>query len=289
MTNASELAACMKKSVPEDSTGIVIKATHFHSNQGVYVLVDDLTNENPKELLRGLNMPLSEVMDRLSYLETTKIIVEEFVGSALPAEYKVHVADGEVAAIDIIHNRGGSGCACYAVVDANWNRLDKYGCFEPSGIEKVDGSCAATDFIAGMGNAGPIKKNLNLCSDEDIPKPEQCVIDDIINIATSLSKRIGVFMRVDMFVYNNIVYVQEYSPNHMGGMRHCAAKIDDNECIDSCFLGKLWKEKGASHGGARTSIPEELKAFRNLTNSQQCDLINTVSLENKKYTSTCNG
>ena len=233
-------------------------------------------------------MPLSEIIDRLSYLATTKIIVEEFVGSSLPAEYKLHVVDGKVAAINIIHNRNDQGCACYAVVDTSWNRLDKYGCFEPSGIEMTDGSCAAIDFIAGMGKAGPVKKNLNLCSDQDLPKPDQCVIDDMIRIATSLSKLIGVFMRVDMFVHDNKVYVQEYSPNHMGGLRHCAAKKSDGGCVDSCFLGKLWKANGAQHGGPVTLTPEVLKDFRTRTASEQCALISSLPPKSMMYQSTCN-
>ena len=49
------------------------------------MLVNDPSNKNPKELLRGINMPLSEITDRLSYLERTKIIVKEFIGSSLPA------------------------------------------------------------------------------------------------------------------------------------------------------------------------------------------------------------
>jgi ubiquitin carboxyl-terminal hydrolase 9/24 len=49
------------------------------------VLVNDPSNTNPKELLRGINMPLSEITNRLSYPERTKIIVKEFIGSSLPA------------------------------------------------------------------------------------------------------------------------------------------------------------------------------------------------------------
>jgi hypothetical protein len=97
------------------------------------VLVNDPSNQNPKELLRGINMPLSEIIARLSYLETTKTIVEEFVGSSLPAEYKVHVMNGTILAIDIIRKSiSTTGRSCYAVVDTDWNRLEKCGCFVPS-------------------------------------------------------------------------------------------------------------------------------------------------------------
>ena len=130
MTEATELTKCLEESVPSTASGIVIKATDLHSNKGVYVLVDYPNHEDPKELLRGSNMALSEIMSRLSFLEATKIIVEEFVGDEhAPAEYKLHVVDGQVAAIDVIQNRG-SDCACYGVVDTDWNRLDQSGCFE---------------------------------------------------------------------------------------------------------------------------------------------------------------
>jgi len=242
------------------------------------VLVNDPEHDDPKELLRGLNMPLAEIVNRLSFLDTTKIVVEEFVGSSLPTEYKVHVVDGDVAAIDIIINRG-SDCGCYAAVDVeDWNRLDKYICFEPSGMEESNGTftCTAIDFTAGEDNAGPFTKNLNLCSDDAISKPDLEVINEIIVTAVSLSKAIGVFMRIDMFVNDKIVYVQEYSPNHMGGMRRCAAKVDSDGCIDSCFLGKMWKASGPTHGGVKTKMPDGFQNFRDMAPSQQCNLIESV-------------
>jgi hypothetical protein len=62
-----------------------------------------------------------------------KVIIEEYVqgdkgAGALPTEYKVHVINGEIVAIDIVYNRGnGDNCACWAVVDEEWNRLDRFG------------------------------------------------------------------------------------------------------------------------------------------------------------------
>jgi hypothetical protein len=97
----------------------------------------------------------------------------------------------------------GSDCPCYAVVDEDFNRLDYNGCFEPSGtsqhiFDDEKPLCTAIDFITGERKAGPVKKDMYLCS--TIEKPKQCVLDDMISIAESLSQTIGVYMRIDMFV-----------------------------------------------------------------------------------------
>jgi hypothetical protein len=50
LTNVTELFSSLKTSVPDTISGIVVKATRFHSNQGIYVLVNDPSNKHPKEL-----------------------------------------------------------------------------------------------------------------------------------------------------------------------------------------------------------------------------------------------
>ncbi|KAI2504452.1 hypothetical protein MHU86_9951 [Fragilaria crotonensis] len=95
----------------------------------------------------------------------------------------------------------------------------------------------------------------------------------MIDIAVELGTRIGVYMRVDMFVADKSVYVQEYSPNHMNGLRHCAAKMDDHGCIESCFLGRMWNDAGGKYGGIPTSVPPKLSTFASLTPAQQCALL----------------
>jgi hypothetical protein len=87
-------------------------------------------------------------------------------------------------------------------------------------------------------------------------------------------------MRVDLFVANGKVFVQEYTTNHMNGLRHCAAKFNpDTGCIDSCFLGRAWKAAGLPYGGVTTAVPSALNGFYALTPKQQCDLLVGVLLQ----------
>jgi hypothetical protein len=218
-------------------------------------------------------------------LQATKIIAEKFIGgNDLPTEYNFHVVNGTVAAIDIVHGRG-TACPCYAVVDTDWMRLDQFGCFEASGMEFVDtDGCTRIDFAAGRLKYGPIKNNLYIC--ENIPVLCDCLSQEMIQIALSLGDAIGVYiMRVDMFVSNNMVYVQEYSPNHMNGMHHCAARMD-GACIVSCFIGRLWSNAGAPYGGVPTPVPTTLAGFLDLSAQEQCDLLIDVQVPTH-HTSAC--
>ena len=175
-TDVTRLYQCLEEKVfTKDLDGIVIKATNFHSNQGVFVLVNQTRQTGGRrsdplfDLINKMPTTYNDTMSALTHMQATKIIVEEFVGKTLPTEYKFHVVNGEVAAIDIIDGRDGD-CPCYAVVDNAWNRLDKYGCFEPGGFELKDKttSCTAIDFETGERKAGPIKKDLYMC--DAIPK-----------------------------------------------------------------------------------------------------------------------
>ena len=288
LTNVTELFNCLNSVVPDDVDGVVIKATNFHSNQGVYVLVNNPNTDGEPaldfNLLDNMTMTYEDVISSLFHMEATKIIVEEFIGTSLPSEYKFHVINGSVAAIDIIDARG-TDCACYAVVDTDWNRLDKFGCFEHGGFDKLDDNtnCTVIDFLTGEQRSGPVKKDLYVC--EVIPELDPCVLQEMIDIAVGLGDRIGVYMRVDMFVVNNTFYVQEYSANHMNGLRHCAAKFDEDGCIDSCFLGRMWDAAGAPYGGVVTAVPDKLDNFAALTAEEQCDLLDGVV--GPTYTSTC--
>lgn len=289
LTDARELYDCLNSSVPPGVDGLVIKATNFHSSQGVFVLVNE-PGENANltlgfNLLENITMSSADVVSSLSHMQATKIIVEEFIGTALPTEYKFHVINGSIAAIDIIDKRG-TDCACYAVVDTDWNRLDQFGCFEPGGVELMGtDSCHMIDFASGKLRAGPVKKDLNMCN--EVTQVSECILQDMIDIALSLGERIGVAIRVDMFVAKNKVYVQEYSANHMNGLRHCAAQLKEDGCIDSCYLGRMWDSAGAPYGGIPTTVPAPLLGFASLTPKQQCDLLSGVKDYSSNYSSTC--
>jgi hypothetical protein len=154
-------------------------------------------------------------------------------------------------------------------MDANQTRLDQYGCFTTAGKEEKDGQCTVIDFQTGSKKAHPMK-GMDLCS--ALPVIGECVMNDMIALATKASEAIGVYVRVDMFVGpNNEIYVQEFSTNHMSGFRHCSAIKDENNCIDPCFQGRMWKNTGSStFGGTETDILPELHSWLNLTSDDAC-------------------
>jgi hypothetical protein len=290
VTNPSDLYDCLEEKVyPRDLNGIVIKATNFHSNQGVFVLVNETGTGSRLDPLLDLmlNLPTTyqDAISALSQMHATKIIVEEFVGKNLLTEYKFHILNGTVASIDVIDGRTGD-CPCYAVIDTDGNRLDQFGCFQPGAFEHVDGNtgCTAIDFSTGKSKAGAVKKDLYTC--EQMPDIDRCLLKEMAEIALDLGNRIGVYVRVDMFLDGNIIYVQEYSTNHMNGLRHCAAKTDNNGCVDSCFMGRMWKDAGAAFGGHATAVPSSLTGFRLLSASEQCSLLRNVQSP-PKYVSKC--
>jgi hypothetical protein len=190
VTNVTELSSCLAGVYNNASLGgIVVKATNLHSSQGVFVLVPDTKDPNPLDLITGTHVSITDIVTQLSVLRVTKIIVEQFIGKSLPTEYKFHVINGTIAAIDVVEGRGTT-CPCYAVVDTDWNRLDKFGCFEPGGIDMIDTNtqCTEIDFVTGLKRMGPVKKDMYLCFDIDEPKP--CILQEMIDIALALGKRL---------------------------------------------------------------------------------------------------
>jgi hypothetical protein len=96
-------------------------------------------------------------------------------------------------------------------------------------------------------------------------------------------------MRVDMFMTGQEVYVQEYSPNPMNGLRHCASKTDSNGCIDSCFLGREWNAAGGGvYGGAATAAQGDLDTFLEKSTDEQCGAMTSSVVAPTKYASSCN-
>jgi hypothetical protein len=85
-----------------------------------------------------------------------------------------------------------------------------------------------------------------------------------------------VYVRIDMFVTaTNEIYVQEYTFNHLGGTKHCAATIVDG-CVDSCFLGKLWygtsltSDERAQGGPNKPRPPAFPQGYGTLSDAAQC-------------------
>jgi hypothetical protein len=283
---APELYCCVTEtSALEDSCfapghnipdGFTIRATGGHSGKGIYVLPYGFGGI---DLISGHAKSLSDIESELG-TNVDKILVEQFIDGSemgevpsLPTEYKFHMFNGKIGAIDVIHNRGTS-CSCYAVVDDDFNRLDKFGCFFPQpafGLDADDDSCYDIDF--SYGEEHPYQfKGQDLCGAIDPPCAP--VWDALKDLATALSTKLGVYMRIDLFLSgNNQIYVQEYTSNHAGGLRHCAAKKTESGCIDSCFLGKLWKSEssgGTMYGGPQTALPTILEEWSKKTDLEQC-------------------
>jgi hypothetical protein len=261
-------------------SSFVIRAVgSSHSSSAVYVLPSgfdgpELTRPEPA-------MSAQQVLENINGLTIppSKIIVEEFIPRSeetlLPDEYKVHAFNGEVGSISMILNRR-TDCACYAEVDENWERLDRYGCFVPNmpfGEEYGQGIeiCYEIDFEKGARHAFPMKGH-DFCGKLPLPKPG-CILGEIVRIAKEISAIIGVYVRIDFFVTaDGKIFIQEYTFNHNNGLRHCAARKTDTACIDSCFLGRIWKERsgvdGSEAGGPVTSRPSIFDGW--VTNSGQC-------------------
>lgn len=124
-------------------------------------------------------------------------------------------------------------------------------------------------------------KGMDICS--ELPKISECQMKDMVNLAARASKAIGVYVRVDMFVGpNGDIHVQEFSTNHMNGLRHCSAMVDQDGCVDPCYQGRMWKDVGGSStfGGPETQMPAELKEWLALeSDADKCKSVESTQLE----------
>lgn len=159
--------------------------------------------------------------------------------------------------------------------------LESFRCFTPGGSESKTGECNTIDFVTGATRLFPVK-GVDICS--EVPEIEQCIFQDMVNIAKNISMEVGVYIRVDMFVSaSGTIRVQEFSTNHINGLRHCSAKLLPNGCIDSCFLGRMWKALASNTtlGGSLEPIPSGLLDFLALSSDIERSLlaVNTVSAD----------
>jgi len=297
---------------PKWTDSFVIRAEGHHSGTGVFVLPSGLnpdgTTSTPELVTGNGVVDMTSVRSYLANLSPApkKILVERFIpGSgtgataSLPNEYKFHMFNGEIGSISTFMNPG-TDCKCYGEFSEDWECLHKNGCFEPKFPFDVkdpdDPMCYAVDFAAGKKNPYPVK-GYDFCG--VVPKPKGCVFDEMKAIAKALSRRIGVYVRIDMFVTDsNEIYVQEYTFNHMGGTRHCVSKETDSGCIDSCVLGKLWQmAAGATAefqemGGPKTRPPRVFtvageSTYGELSNTMQCAI--AVTSDTNAYAQKCSG
>jgi len=254
--------------VPPASGGFVVKAVGFHSNKGIFVLPQGFDSI---ELLSGKVMSKADVQDALVASRAARVIIEDYVSgespNTLPNEYKFHMFNGTVGSIVYVSNPG-TPCACFAELDPSWNRIDNEGCFSPGNGPVTNGQCIHIDRTKKQPKQ---MKGMDLCS--SVPPLDPSLLVKLTTTAQTVSQRVGVYMRVDMFVSNGSPIIGEFTAGHTGGKVHCSAPIDKTTgCADSCHLGKLWSGNGGtlSHGGPSTALPTSLVGFSDATWEQKC-------------------
>jgi hypothetical protein len=269
----------------------VIRATNLDGSFGTFVFPEGF---GERELLSGLELTAEDVIDTLSTLQADKVLVEEYFpgdeADTLPTEYKVHVINGEIASINVVYARGAEHCGCWAEVDDEWNRLDQWGCFEPSGFEQQnnDNQCYAIDFATGKDRPRPVE-NMDIC--DDVIRPSDCLMHDIKRVATSVASKIGAYVRIDLFVASDgQIVVRDYNTNHLNGLRHCSARWE-NGCVNSCFMGEMWHAAsgdllygGPSPGGIPSPLVEA-----NQTDEVGLCLLAKRAIQSPVFYSSCRG
>jgi hypothetical protein len=282
-------SACFQNRTLDWTTPIVIRAEGHHGGTGVFVLPEglDIQGGPTTELGTGSGaITLDQVRNYLNGLTPSpkKILVEKFIAgtgsgsnATLPDEYKFHMFNGKIGSISVFYNPG-LPCACYGEFSEDWECHHKYGCFKsqmPFG-SMFDG-CYSIDFPVGSDPAlTTVVKGYDLCG--FVPPPDPCLFERMKKIARKLSKALGVYARIDMFVTeNDEIYVQEYTFNHLGGTKHCTSRTVDG-CVDSCFLGKYWYESGVNseeraQGGPNLPRPAPfIDGYGEMGDVAQCDV-----------------
>jgi hypothetical protein len=281
---------------PPKGHGFVVKNLHGYSSNSVYVMETGFGGINR---LGKKKWTLSQIQNDLEKLETSDIYVEELIegmgikGTA-PDDYKFYMFNGKVGTINLYRNRGTERF-CMATYDENWNRHDQFGCFlfasdKPKG-NKTDPETGCYPVLEG---ASTPPDHRRFCSDLDPPKS----FPKMLEIVKKLSERIGVFMRIDMFESaDGEPVLGEFTPFSVKGGYNCVAKVTKSGCVDSCYLGRLWKESSLSNatyqegyekvadgkfvkrqlppleGGPITPTPGYLEGWLKLSGQEKCDRI----------------
>lgn len=278
--------------------GFVVKNLYGHSSKNVYVMDNGFGGKNR---INQKIVSLEDMQDELKKENITDIYVEELIESgrsaidgSVPDDYKFYTFNGRVVSIRVIRNRGTEKF-CMAFYDEGWNRHDQFGCFLHTQQKPKGNKTEPTTGCYPVQKAVAYDKR-RFCS--DIPPPKS--LPKMLETAKHLSRTIGVFMRIDMFENAaGEVVLGEFTPFSSFGNYQCAAKVVDG-CIDSCFLGREWKESslvdGTSYeykegwdkrldgkmikrrlppleGGPITPAPEYLKGWNPLSMHEKCKRI----------------
>jgi hypothetical protein len=113
------------------------------------------------------------------------------------------------------------------------------------------------------------------------PKPQSW--SEMVRTAKRLSRRIGIFMRIDLLESaDGEVVLVEFTPFPQGGVSHCLAKQNvETGCIDPCHLGRLWwkgnGERWVGEGGPRTKRPEYFTGWSKKSVAEKCTIVMRLS------------
>jgi len=169
----------------------------------------------------------------------------------------------------------------------DWGRQDYEGCF----------------YDPKIGN--PYKSRFGdstfLCNDW---KPSLETRKKLNAVASMLGEKLGVFMRIDMYVSpSGDVWLSEFThcPQGMYGPFHCFSgvsvegSIDNaNGDIDHCYVGKIWRKVEESireetngrmsnfEHGRQQGIPDDLSRWFKLTKKEQCEAVTKIAKATNK-------
>jgi hypothetical protein len=268
---------------PPKGTGFVVKMKTGHSSLTTWVFTSGFSG---MEVLSRKNMTREELKNRIAKQEkifgTGYIFVEELIHSPIsgepPIDYKFHMFNGQVGGVYIMAHRGTSK-GCTLCVDEDFNRTDRW---------HFDNKIRETEVVQNNDfglfrleanytkEPCPEKGSFGNCNCGDYQKPKQW--EEMVAVAKLLSKRIGIYMRVDMFINaQGEVVLGEFTPFHTAGNYHCAGKTNAQAgTVDGCWLGKLWRDhsegKSSMEGGPITVEPDYLKGWSGLKHSQKCEV-----------------
>jgi hypothetical protein len=268
---------------PADGLGFVVKVKDGHSAKGVYLMESGFGG---REQISG-DIMTREVMIKQLVRDLAKTSRKKPLNSfhaeellkgptgGIPPDYKFWVANGEILYADITFNRGNE-MKCEAYVNEQFDRVDEHGCFGRNKNYQlpIPGQCSVSTIV------GPIV-GLKRCGDFARPKDW----DKLLAMAKKMSRIIGIFVRIDMYVHQGEVVMGEASFTPTAGHYHCGAKLDENGCIDPCLFGRFWKRQNdafnTTEGGPIMPEPAAFKGWEQMSDKEKCERVMEASSNSK--------
>lgn len=272
---------------PDNSkNGFVVKVKEGRKSSGVYLLESGfggrevLSNEgnfSRRQVMDGMNKALK--VKNHGSRKKPDFHVEEYLpgpNGLPPTDYKVFVADQSIAVVAIVANRGTKN-SCVAMVNENFERMDKYGCFSNDNSLRVRDRVPANEKcdVKVYENGKPFDGQMK-CS--EFAKPVDW--DAVMQTAKDFSKLIGIYVRLDLYVLNGKVYLGEATFLPTMGSHHCVSQLDQQGCIDPCYSGRFWKAKNDQYnnteGGPVPREPDYMRKWRKMDSAARCEAILNV-------------